>query len=419
MKSFRNLSLLIVFLIIIPTLLLSQEVEVNLGGNTTSDAFVVKDSSGNVLLKMDGDKNFGINSEQPDGIEIKGRSFTEGNVEGDPIMITGGSAYGTGGPVSIIGGSSENSNGGSVSIIGGSGSGSGGDHGGSIIISSGDGYHGGDIDIRTGNASGSNSGTINISTGNGGTPGHINLNTAYGNANLGSITLSTGQEYQPANSWQGHITLATGRLGSIKLLSSTGISLKTTDYRYGSNIRLETSSNNEGENNIFLIVGDSPDPDGVSRGIILNPNVGLVEVIGSGTYTGSWTQASDRRYKSNIKPLLNLLNNVMLLQPVEYDWKKEEFPENNFPDGNQIGLIAQEVEELFPEIVATNRDGYKSVDYSKLSVLLLQSMKEQQNEIEKQSDEISEMKSDIEELKSMIMQEPNKFTSNEDRLEVK
>jgi len=404
MKSFRNLSLLIVFLILFPTLLLSQEVEVNLGGNSTSDAFVVKDSSGNVLLKMDGDQNFGINSEQPDGIEIIGRSTTTEYENGDPIKI--------------IGGSSDDRDGGSVSIIGGSGSGSGGDHGGSIIISSGDGYHGGDIDIRTGNASGSNSGTINISTGNGGTPGHINLNTAYGNANLGSITLSTGQEYQPANSWQGHITLATGRLGSIKLLSSTGISLKTTDYRYGSNIRLETSRNNGGENNIFLIVGDSPDPDGVSRGIILNPNVGLVEVIGSGTYTGSWTQASDRRYKSNIKPLLNLLNNVMLLQPVEYDWKKEEFPENNFPDGNQIGLIAQEVEELFPEIVATNRDGYKSVDYSKLSVLLLQSMKEQQNEIEKQSDEISEMKSDIEELKLMILQKPNKFSSNDNQQEV-
>ena len=43
----------------------------NLGGNSNSDAFVVKDSSGNVLLKMDGDKNFGINTEQPAGIEIR------------------------------------------------------------------------------------------------------------------------------------------------------------------------------------------------------------------------------------------------------------------------------------------------------------------------------------------------------------
>ena len=100
-----------------------------------------------------------------------------------------------------------------------------------------------------------------------------------------------------------------------------------------------------------------------------------------------------------------------MLQPVEYEWNKEEFPENNFPDGNQIGLIAQEVEKLFPEMVATNQDGYKSIDYSKISVLLIQVMKEQQNEIDK-------MKSDIEELKSIIMQDSNKFCSNDNQREV-
>ena len=151
--------------------------------------------------------------------------------------------------------------------------------------------------------------------------------------------------------------------------------------------------------------------EGCPRGIILNPNVGLVEVIGSGTYTGTWTQASDERYKSNIKPLLDISNKVNLLQPVEYEWNKEEYPENNFPDGNQIGLIAQEVEKLFPEIVAENKDGYKSIDYSKISVLLIQAMKEQQNEINK-------MKSDIEELKSMIMQGSNKFSSSDNQQEV-
>jgi len=132
----------------------------------------------------------------------------------------------------------------------------------------------------------------------------------------------------------------------------------------------------------------------------------LVEIIGSGTYTGTWTQASDERYKSNIKPLLGLGNKVSLLQPVEYEWKKEEYPEQNFPDGNQIGLIAQEVEKLFPELVATNKDGYKSIDYSKISILLIQAMKEQQSEIDK-------MKRELEELKSMIMKDSNKFSSND------
>ena len=107
------------------------------------------------------------------------------------------------------------------------------------------------------------------------------------------------------------------------------------------------------------------------------------------------------------------MNKVKLLQPVEYEWNKEKFPEENFPDEKQIGLIAQEVEKIFPEIVATNKDGYKSIDYSKISVLLLQAMKEQQNEIEQQSDEISKMKSELEELKAMIFQKSDQFSSNE------
>jgi hypothetical protein len=109
-----------------------------------------------------------------------------------------------------------------------------------------------------------------------------------------------------------------------------------------------------------------------------------------------------------------------MLQPVEYEWNKEEYPENNFPDGNQIGLIAQEVEKLFPELVATNKDGYKSIDYSKISVLLIQAIKKQQNEIEKQSavnekqsDEINKIKSELEELKSMILRDSNKFSSSD------
>ena len=97
MKSFRNLSLLIVFLILIPTLLIAQEVEVNLGGNTTSDAFVVKDNNGNVLLKMDGDKNFGINSAQHNGIEIKEKGG--GSYTGSSISISPG---GTGASGNIV-----------------------------------------------------------------------------------------------------------------------------------------------------------------------------------------------------------------------------------------------------------------------------------------------------------------------------
>ena len=133
MKTYKSVLTQIVFLLLLSHLSFSQEVEVNLGGNSTSDAFVVKDSSGNVLLKMDGDQNFGINSEQPDGIEIKGRD----NVIPGSVSIIGGNApYPSG------------NNGGSVDIIGGLGSNG---AGGSINITSGYGlYDGGDVNITTG-----------------------------------------------------------------------------------------------------------------------------------------------------------------------------------------------------------------------------------------------------------------------------
>ncbi|MHA2028026.1 MAG: tail fiber domain-containing protein [Candidatus Kariarchaeaceae archaeon] len=352
MKSFLINSLLIVSFILIPTLTLAQEVEVKLGGDTKSDAFVVKNGSDEVLLRVDGAKNFGVNTEQPAGIEIKGK--------GSGISISS-----------------------------------------SISISSGD-----NVDVKTA-ANVDGSGSINLTTGTSDHAGNINIKTGYSDISGGAIKLTTGT--------------ADGGGNDISLLSSGGIDLSTEGYKgitlktgnsYDLNgIKIETGYNELGNNNIELIVGDDG-IEGDSQGIILNPNGGVVTVIGAGTYTDTWTQASDKRYKSNVKPLLSLLDRVQLLQPVNYSWNKEEYPEKNFSDGKQIGLIAQEVEEIFPELVETNKDGYKSIDYSKLSVLLIQAMKEQQSEIDKQSDEINNMKSDIEELKSIILQNSNKFTSN-------
>ena len=120
MKTYKNILVQIVFLLLLSHVSFSQEVEVNLGGNSTSDAFVVKDTSGNVLLRMDGDQNFGINTGQPDGIEIRGRDESQG-------------PYNPSGSVSIIGGYAGNGVGGSINIASGHAL-----------------YDGGDVNITTG-----------------------------------------------------------------------------------------------------------------------------------------------------------------------------------------------------------------------------------------------------------------------------
>ena len=70
------------------------------------------------------------------------------------------------------------------------------------------------------------------------------------------------------------------------------------------------------------------------------------------------------------------------LQPVHYFWRAAEFPERQFGDGRAYGLIAQDVEQVLPELVVTNDDGFKAVDYSELPLLTIQAVKDLKSENE-------------------------------------
>jgi hypothetical protein len=107
-----------------------------------------------------------------------------------------------------------------------------------------------------------------------------------------------------------------------------------------------------------------------------------IKCEGNGCYTGAWTNCSDLRMKKDIAPMSDALSNVLKLRGVYYYWRKDEFPDENFFSSRQIGVIAQEVEPLYPELVITDSKGYKSVDYIKLTPILLEAIKEQQKTIE-------------------------------------
>jgi hypothetical protein len=109
---------------------------------------------------------------------------------------------------------------------------------------------------------------------------------------------------------------------------------------------------------------------------------------GNATLAGSLSQNSDARYKENIKPIDNALDKLMQLNGYEYNWK----PELKKDTAVQIGLIAQNVEKVFPQLVTTNQEGMKSVAYQNLVAVLIESVKEQQQQISKQQEEINELK---------------------------
>ncbi len=85
---------------------------------------------------------------------------------------------------------------------------------------------------------------------------------------------------------------------------------------------------------------------------------------------------SDIRYKKNINSIQNALKKVTNLRGVLFNWKTEKYQKQNFKTKRDLGLIAQEVEKEFPQLVHTDKKGYKSIAYSKLTAVLVQAVKE-------------------------------------------
>ncbi|MCI0330836.1 MAG: tail fiber domain-containing protein [candidate division Zixibacteria bacterium] len=104
------------------------------------------------------------------------------------------------------------------------------------------------------------------------------------------------------------------------------------------------------------------------------------------------TCVSDKRLKKNVQPFEPLLDKLARLEPVRFDWRKEEYPKLNLPAVRDQGLIAQEVEKILPELVTTDENGFKAIQYHELPLLLLQAIKEQQKEIEELKKEMAKLK---------------------------
>ncbi|RKX66678.1 MAG: hypothetical protein DRP42_02640 [Tenericutes bacterium] len=83
--------------------------------------------------------------------------------------------------------------------------------------------------------------------------------------------------------------------------------------------------------------------------------------------------SSDKRLKDNIKPIENALDKVNAISGVTFEWNEKSHKTTGRKD---VGVVAQEVEEVFPEIVETRTNGFKAVDYQKLTAVLIESVKE-------------------------------------------
>ncbi|MCF7835729.1 MAG: tail fiber domain-containing protein [Candidatus Marinimicrobia bacterium] len=107
--------------------------------------------------------------------------------------------------------------------------------------------------------------------------------------------------------------------------------------------------------------------------------------------TGSYSISSDIRLKKDITKLDNSLEKILQLEGVSFKWKDSEIQ----GDKTNLGLIAQDVEKVYPELVITDEEtGLKSVQYGNLIAPLIEAVKEQQKQIEELKLEIKLLKED-------------------------
>lgn len=158
----------------------------------------------------------------------------------------------------------------------------------------------------------------------------------------------------------------------------------------------------------------------------LGPAVGAATVIagmGLAAYGSSaaalmvliFAGLSDAQLKDHVAALPSVVEKIAELKPITYQWndkykelyKKiagEEAPE----EGKQIGLIAQDVEKVFPELVTAGPDGYKKVNYPQFTAVLLKAAQEQQVKLQDQDKKIRELEQQVAEIHETIKKSKNK-----------
>jgi hypothetical protein len=131
----------------------------------------------------------------------------------------------------------------------------------------------------------------------------------------------------------------------------------------------------------FVIATDVDDKDFIIKGQDSTSEITALTIdmsaAGAATFNNDVTAFSDKRLKTDIEPISNALEKVMRMQGVYY---KRNDVENA---KTQVGVLAQDMETIVPEVVLTADDEMqtKSVDYGKLTAVLMEAVKELSNEV--------------------------------------
>jgi len=124
-----------------------------------------------------------------------------------------------------------------------------------------------------------------------------------------------------------------------------------------------------------------------------NPTTNSLEVNGnaSKSSSGSWLGNSDARLKKDMQPLKGALDKLKQLEGITFQWNDIKTGMKR-PEGNQMGFTAQNIQQVFPEAVTTDAQGYLQTAYGTYDALLVEAMKELANQVKELQKEIAELK---------------------------
>jgi len=140
-------------------------------------------------------------------------------------------------------------------------------------------------------------------------------------------------------------------------------------------------------------------------------------LISNSLTANTHNHSSDLRLKKKIRNLTNSLDKISKLRGVSFLWRKDQFPDRNFSNQEYIGLIAQEIEEYFPQLVTTDNKGYKNIAYANLIAPLIEGVKTLNHNQKKQQAEINNLQNLLHKNKpNIVVTNHNKLASKVDFL---
>ena len=226
--------------------------------------------------------------------------------------------------------------------------------------------------------------------------------TSSGNDNtvIGALSMRMADSQKPGFN-EGNTAMGSQALGKFKRgNSNTAVGFKA-GYNNGLGsgnvyIGAYAGPNKRKTENNKLYISNSPQShlitgDFSSRGVTINGSLNSTQGI---------SESSDVRLKKDIDPITLGLDAVLRLEGKTFKWRDESLSQET-----HIGLIAQDVEKVIPELVTEDENGFKAIAYAKLTTILIEAIKEQQGQMTTQQDQIATLEKENTQLKTIMAEQ--------------